>query len=94
MIVTCKHFDTFLDDYLAGRLSPFTRLQFRAHLVLCPQCRKYLDQYRRAILAAQDQTNIDEPAIPIPDELIETISKLMAHEESDVPGKPNGKGVD
>ncbi len=80
-IVTCKHLDSFLDDYLAGRLVWWTRLQFQVHLTLCPPCKVYLDQYRRTVEAAHALSAPEPPATPMPPELAESITRLMCTAE-------------
>jgi hypothetical protein len=80
-MITCKHHDKFLDDYLAGRLGKFKTFAFHAHMVLCPPCKVYLEEYRRAVEAARTQGTYTPPPQPIPKELAEAIVKVMA--ESD-----------
>ncbi len=47
--MTCKQLSDFLDDYLAGDLSPEVRARFDAHLGECPGCVVYLRGYREAV---------------------------------------------
>jgi anti-sigma factor RsiW len=47
--MTCRDFADFLDGYLAGDLPPETLGRFEHHLSVCPNCQRYLAQYRDAI---------------------------------------------
>lgn len=47
--MTCRELATFLADYLDGQLPTDTRLAFDHHLSLCPNCVRYLEQYRASI---------------------------------------------
>lgn len=77
-IITCKHLDSFLDDYLAGRLGRFKRWQFKVHLFLCPPCKRYLDQYRRCVDAAKRTSTVTDKCAPLPSELADSIARCMA----------------
>lgn len=86
-IITCKHLDSFLDDYLAGRLSRFKRWQFRIHLFLCPPCKRYLMQYQRCVEAAKRCGSEPREAAPIPADLADSIAQGMTkcHAEATKP---------
>ena len=47
--MTCRELASFLADYLDGTLPVVTRRTFDEHLALCPNCVRYLEQYRGAI---------------------------------------------
>lgn len=77
-MLTCKHWDKFIDDYLSGRLGPFKSFIFRAHMKLCPPCKRYLDEYQRALHAAHAAAEVDRSHLaPLPPALAESIAKCM-----------------
>ena len=74
-MLTCKHWDKFIDDYLAGRLGPVKRFIFRVHFILCPPCKRYLDEYRRTLEVAHAQGSRQEQVTPLSPALAEAIAK-------------------
>jgi hypothetical protein len=83
-MVTCKQWDKFIDDYLAGRLGPFKRLIFRLHFVLCPPCKRYLEEYRRTLAATRREAAADEAEVtPLPTAMAETITRRMCEQQGD-----------
>lgn len=52
--MTCREVTDFLDQYLDGGLPRPTRLNFRLHLSLCRDCRRYLRSYRQTIRRARE----------------------------------------
>lgn len=73
--MTCREFASFISDYLVGELPRADRLQFERHLAACPNCERYLAQYRETIAAGRaafaDQDG--ELAPEVPEELVRTI---------------------
>jgi len=49
-MLTCEELESFLDDYLDGLLPAGARRRFEWHLRLCPDCRRYLEAYRRTVV--------------------------------------------
>ncbi len=43
-MLTCKEITELCTEYLERRMPPMQRLSFRFHLMLCRNCRVYLDQ--------------------------------------------------
>lgn len=81
-MLTCREMTDFLADYLDGRLPPDEAAAFARHLRVCPNCVRFLENYRRvtewtrtAFLPAAD-----EPAAPLPRELVAAI--LAARDQS------------
>jgi predicted anti-sigma-YlaC factor YlaD len=64
--VTCKQVDEFLDDYLSGELPRATRMSFQVHLLVCSQCRKYLDSYRKTIALERATLQVEQTEPPKP----------------------------
>ena len=61
---TCKSVNAFLTDYVEGRLDEATASRFEEHVGMCPNCRRYLDQYRETVSLVKEI-----PAPPVPPEL-------------------------
>lgn len=81
-MLTCKHWDKFIDDYLAGRLGRVKSFIFRVHMTLCPPCKRYLDEYQRTLDAAHRAAEIDPASLaPLPPALAESITKCMCEAE-------------
>ncbi len=81
-MVTCKHFDKLLDDYLAGRLGKVRSFVFRMHMALCPPCKRYLDDYRKVVDAARDQCKHETSSSPMSSDIAEAISRAMVGDSS------------
>jgi len=80
-VITCRELDDFLVDYLDGVLPAAQRRKIEMHLRLCPKCRRYLDEYRRALeLSRQTFSELEKPG-EMPQELVQAI--LNAREERD-----------
>ena len=47
--MTCHELSDFLLDYVSNELPDATREMFERHLSVCPDCRRYLDSYRKTI---------------------------------------------
>lgn len=47
-LLKCRHCVDFLLDYVDGALAPAQVQAFEQHFVICPNCRVYLDNYRKA----------------------------------------------
>ena len=76
--LTCRQVEEFLMDYLENRLSLWTRLQFRVHIFMCPNCTKYIQEYKNTIaLEKKVFQNPDEEAIGnVPDDILQAIMNL------------------
>jgi len=81
LMLTCRELDEFVVDYLDGTLPAAKRRKFEMHLWLCPECRRYLDEYRRAIELSRRTLSELEPPEEMPEELVQAI--LDASEERD-----------
>lgn len=58
---TCERVNAFLLDYVEGRLEPTTVDRFEQHIRECPNCGRYLDQYRETISMVKE---IPQPEVP------------------------------
>jgi anti-sigma factor RsiW len=70
--VTCRDFAAFLLSYVDGELAQAEREAFDAHLAICPDCVRYLDQYLETIAAAPDAFD-DDRAVDVPADLLQAI---------------------
>ena len=74
-MLTCRDVAAFLGDYLDRALPWRQRLRFRLHLLLCRDCRRYLDSYRKTVEACRSlgvppavvdhDCGCDEAAVPV-----------------------------
>ena len=74
----CSELADFLGDYVADELPAVVRQEFERHLGLCPDCRRYLDSYRKTIQlsqAALRQTPDEPAAADVPEGLVAAILK-------------------
>jgi anti-sigma factor RsiW len=73
--MTCRELTEFLADYLEGELPEPRKLVFEQHLAACPDCRLYLDSYRRTVEAAKAAYATDDDAIPqgVPPALVQAV---------------------
>jgi anti-sigma factor RsiW len=72
--VTCREFADFVMAYLDGELAADQRGRFDAHLAVCPDCVRYLDQYRDTVAAVQLEAEDDgELAGDVPEDLVRAI---------------------
>ena len=70
--MTCRDFADFLLDYVESTLPADARERFDAHLAACPDCVRYLEQYRDTILASRRALS-DDAAADLPDALVSAI---------------------
>jgi anti-sigma factor RsiW len=73
--VTCREFASFIMDYLSGELARADRVGFERHLAVCPNCERYLAQYRETIAAGRAAFADPDGALPpeVPEELVRAI---------------------
>ena len=74
-MITCREFEAFIHDYLAGELpAPKVRV-FEWHLKLCRECREYLAAYRSSIEMGRRALGAPDAAPPddVPEDLIRAI---------------------
>jgi anti-sigma factor RsiW len=73
--VTCREFVDFVMAYLDGDLDAGERARFDAHLAVCPDCVRYLDQYRDTVTAVRLESEHDDDALPggVPEDLVQAI---------------------
>jgi anti-sigma factor RsiW len=73
--MTCQELTDFLGDYVERVLPAQVRDAFEKHLTICPDCRRYVDSYRKSIALAQAAVRPPAPVSEIPEELVAAILK-------------------
>jgi predicted anti-sigma-YlaC factor YlaD len=78
--MNCREVADFLTDYLDGALPLRQRLIFRLHLLVCRDCRRYLDSFAATVKLTYSLR--EKPAAegipPIPDALVQAILAARA----------------
>ena len=73
--MSCKEVEDFLMDYLDGNLGFCARIHFRLHMLMCPDCSKYIKEYKNTVALGKsifDHMD-DELNEPIPEEILRAI---------------------
>ena len=70
--MTCREIADFVMDYFDGTLAPEARTRFDRHLAECPDCVRYLEQYRDTVEASQTAFGDDVPT-DVPEDLVRAI---------------------
>ena len=73
--MTCREVTNFLSDYLDGSLPLRQRLMFRLHLLVCRDCRRYLDSFAATVKLTHSlgERPAEEDNLPIPEALVQAI---------------------
>jgi anti-sigma factor RsiW len=73
--MTCRDVADFLADYVAGELRDDRVAVFEWHLSICPNCERYVAQYRATIELGRAAFADQDAIVPesVPDELITAI---------------------
>ena len=90
--MSCKEAVAFLADYLEGNLTWRQRLMFELHLMLCRNCRTYLESYSRTVQLAKGLKNASsaEGIPPIPEELVRAILASRRSGDRPIAGGDSG----
>lgn len=77
-MLTCRQVEQFLMDYLERQVSLWTWCKFRFHLLMCSDCRQYLQDYRNAVaLGRRIFDNPDDEAEgKVPEQILAAILKV------------------
>ncbi len=70
-MITCRAIDDFIVDYLEESLPAKERVLFERHIRSCPDCRRYLAEYRLALAAGEH--SLDDMDEPVPEELVDAV---------------------
>jgi anti-sigma factor RsiW len=75
-VICCHELIDFLADYDEGTLSPAQRRAFEEHLVICPPCVRYIEEYREAVRLSRECLCDDCPP-PLPEEVNQRLVAAM-----------------
>ncbi len=76
--MTCRELNDFLAEYLEGALAGSQQAAFESHLGLCPDCVRYLDDYREVIRLGGLCGTEEAPPADVPEELIRAVLAARA----------------
>jgi len=76
--MSCEEVEEFLMDYLDGNLGFFTSMQFRLHIMMCPDCPKYIENYKNTVALGKSLSDHpdDDSIADIPEEIISAIQRI------------------
>jgi predicted anti-sigma-YlaC factor YlaD len=78
-MIDCEQFENFLLAYIEDELTPSQRKVINLHLRVCPDCRRYVADYRRTLEALKVSKVEDDGALAdVPEDLIQAILKASA----------------
>lgn len=73
-MITCAQFEDFILAYLDDELPPMQRRIFRLHLMVCRDCKRYLDDYKRAVELVDEMSGVEKTDLAeVPEDLIQAI---------------------
>lgn len=78
---TCRTVAKFLLDYVDGRLSDKTVRRFEEHIARCPNCDRYLRQYKETVHLLKD-TPAPEPPPELADETLQFLKASLGLKDS------------
>ncbi len=79
---TCRSVAAFLLDYVEGNLPEATAETFEAHVRMCPNCERYLDQYKETVRLLKDLP-VPEPPAELADMTSAFLKRSLGLAESD-----------
>ena len=73
--LSCRKVEEFLMAYLDKELSLWSRVRFRFHLLICPSCTNYLEDYKNTIRLGQHFFESPDMSATgkVPDRILEAI---------------------
>ncbi len=73
--LTCRKVEEFLMAYLDKELGFWSRVRFRLHLLICSDCKNYIQEYKNTIKLGKQLFELpDVPAAGnVPDQILEAI---------------------
>ena len=74
-MITCREFEEFIHDYLAGELPAAKVKVFEWHLNICRECREYLAAYRVSIEIGNSA--LASPDAPPPDDVPQDLIRAV-----------------
>jgi len=80
-MLSCKDITEKASDYLDKELPFYTRMQVKLHVMMCVNCKRYLDQLRTTISALgkmKEETPVSEQVV---DNIVNNLNQLHKHSE-------------
>lgn len=74
-MITCREFEDFIAEYLAGELPAAKVRVFQRHLKLCRECRDYLRAYQTSLEIGK--AALGPGSAPVPDEVPQDLIKAI-----------------
>jgi anti-sigma factor RsiW len=71
--VTCAQIADFLTDFLSGELPDAVHADFVAHMVICPDCQRYLNSFRKTIALGRGAFDPVSEVTKMPESLVQAI---------------------
>jgi anti-sigma factor RsiW len=71
--VTCAQIADFLTDFLNDELPEAVHADFVAHMVICPDCQRYLDSFRKTIDLGRGAFDPVQEVAKMPESLVQAI---------------------
>ena len=74
-MLNCRQIEDFIDDYLDESMAWRKRALFRSHLLMCRECRSYIEAYKRASALGRKVFSDGDgpPPEDVPEELVKAI---------------------
>lgn len=71
-MLSCRELDEFISDYVDGKLPFIIKVKFTLHLLICRDCKSYINAYMRSIEMGQTMYDKLDSEVPedVPEELI------------------------
>ena len=60
-MMTCEQLTRVVSDYIDGHMALMPRTHFKLHLLMCRNCRTYLNQFRKSTTEARTLPPDDMP---------------------------------
>lgn len=73
-MITCVQFEDFILAYLDNELPPMQRRIFGLHLMVCRECKRYLEDYEHAMELVTEMSDADKADLAeVPEDLVQAI---------------------
>lgn len=81
-MITCGEFEDFVLSYLEGELPLPQRKVFEFHMLICEECRVYLEGYRKAQQLGVRAFDHADETMPdsVPSDLVDAILDALEHQ--------------
>ena len=78
--MTCREASEFLLEYVSAELEVEVRAEFEAHMMACPNCERFVTQYRATVVAGRTccQESDADASTLFPEEVVRAILAAIA----------------